>query len=141
MDKYIKCLMDINETAKESDIADFEFSESREAIIFSQWMGAILPIDENERFKLPGEIEAPLPSELDSYEEWQPLLSESMVSLDKNYLLNRRYVLFVPPLTDEFTYCQIIGDIVKRNPILNPSFWLNVIGRNIVNIMRTSGNI
>lgn len=89
MDKYISCLMSTNEAAKESSIADFEFSQPREAVIFSQWMGAVLPIDENRWVRLP--------SELGWYEEEDrhPLLSESMASFDFSYFLERRYVRFV----------------------------------------------
>ena len=140
MDKYIKCLRSANETAKESTIADFEFSEPREAIIFAQWMGAVLPIDGNEWFSLPDDLPIDknkrfsVPGELKGYEEGQLLLSESMVSsfVSPNYLLERRYVRFVPPLTidtadkfegrkkifNEEAYSQIISDIVKteHNP-------------------------
>ncbi len=124
MDKYIKCLINANETARESDVADFEFSKPREAVIFSHWMGAVLPIDEGQWFSLPSESEGPLPSNFDSYEEWDPLLSESIVYFDSmDFLLQRRYVLFVPPMT----YSPIISNIIKKG--FNPQTFI-LIGLN-----------
>lgn len=141
MDKYIKCLLGVNNKARESSIADFEFSEAREAVIFSQWMGAVLPADESKWFSLPSENEGHLPTNFDAHEEWEPLFSESIVYSNKvNSLLHRRYVSFITP-----TSCsQVIGDIVKRGldpqtfilveldkekyPKYNESFWKYVAG-------------
>jgi len=114
VDKYISCLISANETAKESSIADFEFLEPREAVIFSQWMGAVSPIDEDRWLRLP--------SELGWYEyeeeDWHPLLSESMASFDFSYFLERRYVRFVNLSNflgqfDKFACSREITNIIK----------------------------
>lgn len=138
MDEYLKCLTHINETVTESSIADFEFTQPREAIIFSQWMGATLPIDKENVWRLQSEREGFLPYKLDWTENSQSLLSESIVSINPRYLRERRYVSFIPPLAsstykkmlgkcEEFNqsaYGQIMGNIVNAG--LNPQAFVLV---------------
>src|SRR4030042_2564245 len=98
MDNYIKCLLGVNNKGRESSVADFEFSEAREAVIFAQWMHAVLPTDENNWFSLPTENEGPLPDNFDTLEEWEPLFIESIFHSKKgDSLFHRKYLFFLIP--------------------------------------------
>ena len=108
MDKYIKCLTSANNAATESGVADFEFRQPREAIIFSQWMGAILPIDESNPLRLREEKGGFLPGDSNWLDDSPGLFFESLMPVNVDHLLERRYVMFVPPLTSVTTRA-IIG--------------------------------
>lgn len=131
MDKYIKCLKNVNESVIESSVANFAFRDYREAVIFAHWMRAILPVNEERCFRLPGEL-----GWCNENGEFYPLLSESMVSIDPG-LLQRRLVRFVAPLQkttsqlgqdiqefDHVAYKQEIDKISKEG--LNPQSFILV---------------
>ncbi len=117
MDRHISCLLKVNEKAKDSTDADFEFSEPREAVIFAQWVGAFLPSDGETPLKLPGDLVA---DNFGWYEggRCNPLLSKSLGYLDISHLMERRYVRFLRGKYKgeafKSAYSREIEEIIKR---------------------------
>jgi len=89
LDKYISCLSQINESIRESNYGDFEFTDPREAVVFAQFTGAILPISIDAYFKLDPE----LGKRVEAY-GWHPLLSQPAWSYEMHLFQKRRYVKF-----------------------------------------------
>jgi len=88
MDKYLNCLKEVNDSIRDSSVADFEFTNAREAATFAHFTGSILPVSEEEYSVLESELGELIGG------IWNPLLSIPSWYHGGDLLLKRKYVTF-----------------------------------------------
>jgi len=89
-------LTQANEHVETSELADFEFDDPREGLIFAQWVGATLPLDEESYIHLDWEFGSSLVGE--APQPWHSLLSKPAWANERSSITQRRYVkrVYIP---------------------------------------------